>query len=223
MPEVAAILLAAGSASRFRAAGGEASKLVATLAGKPLVRHAADAALASKARPIVVVTGYDREAVEAALAGLPLRFAHNADYARGLASSLKAGIAALPASAAAALVLLGDMPAVTPALIDGLIAAFGARPAALAAAPSAQGRRGNPVLLSRGLFPAIAGLEGDEGARKLLAGAREGQVIEVEAARNEATFDIDTPEALAEARRVLENEPEPSAFGARRPPAKPAG
>jgi molybdenum cofactor cytidylyltransferase len=214
MVEVAAILLAAGSASRFRAAGGEASKLVAILAGKPLVRHAAEAALASRARPIVVVTGYDRQAVEAALDGLALRFTHNADYALGLASSLKKGIAALPASAQGALVLLGDMPAVTPALIDSLIAAFAARPEALAAAPTALGARGNPVLLSRGFFPAIVKLEGDEGARKLLAGAGAGQVIEVEAVGNEATFDVDTPEALAEARQVLENEQDP---------AKPAG
>ena len=201
MVEVAAVLLAAGSASRFRAAGGEASKLVAILGGKPLVRHAADAALGSKARPVIVVTGHERPEVEAALAGLPLRFTHNADYALGLASSLKTGIAAVPASADGALVLLGDMPAVAPALIDRLIAAFGARPDALAAAPVAEGRRGNPVLLSRALFAAIAGLDGDEGARKLLVGAGAGQVIEVGAAGPGATLDIDTPAALDEARK----------------------
>jgi molybdenum cofactor cytidylyltransferase len=175
MPEIAAILLAAGSASRYRAAGGKTSKLVADLAGKPLARHAAEAALGSKARPIIVVTGYDRPAIEKALAGLPLQFTHNADYANGLASSLKVGVVALPAGIDGALILLGDMPAVTPALIDRLIAAFAERPDALAAAPVSAGRRGNPVLLSRALFAAIAKLEGDEGARKLLAGA--GRVI----------------------------------------------
>jgi molybdenum cofactor cytidylyltransferase len=205
MPEIAAILLAAGSASRFRAAGGgDASKLVAALAGKPLVRHAAEAALASTARPVIVVTGHDRRAVEAALAGLALRFVDNPDYAQGLASSLKTGIAALPESADGALVLLGDMPAVTPALIDSLIAAFGAHPEALAAAPVSEGRRGNPVLLSRALFPAIARLEGDEGARKLLASAGPGQVAEVEAPGTASTLDVDTPEALAAARKMLE-------------------
>jgi molybdenum cofactor cytidylyltransferase len=203
MPDVAAILLAAGSASRFRAAaGGEASKLVAQLAGKPLVRHAAEAALASGARPLVVVTGYQRAAVEAALDGLALRLVHNAKHAFGLASSLKAGIAALPASAKGALILLGDMPGVTPKLIDDLIAAFEAHPGARAAAPASGGRRGNPVLLSRALFAAIAELEGDEGARKLLAEAGAGQVIEVEAAGDSAILDIDTPEALEEARRA---------------------
>ena len=59
------------------------------------------------------------------------------------------------------------------------------------------------MLLSRALFPAIAALEGDEGARKLLASARDGQVIEVEAASAEATLDVDTPEALEEARKTL--------------------
>ncbi len=71
--------------------------------------------------------------MEAALEGLDLRFVHNADYRQGLASSLKTGVAALPADAAGALVLLGDMPAVTTALIDRLIAAFAAQPEALAA------------------------------------------------------------------------------------------
>ncbi len=205
MARIAAILLAAGASSRFTAAGGgQASKLVAELAGKPLVRHAAEAALASTARPIVVVTGHDGQAVEAALDGLALQFAHNARYREGLASSLKAGIAALPGDAAGALILLGDMPAVTPALIDRLIAAFAERPDALAAAPSVEGRRGNPVLLSRSLFPAIAALEGDEGARKLLADAAPGRVIALDASGPGATLDVDTPQALAEARRALE-------------------
>jgi molybdenum cofactor cytidylyltransferase len=205
MVEIAAVLLAAGTASRFRAAGGEQpTKLAALLAGKPLVRHAAEAALASLARPIVVVTGHDREVVEAALAGLEVQFAHNPAYADGLASSLKAGIAALPGSVAGALILLGDMPAVTSALIDRLIAAFGERPDALAAAPIVNGRRGNPALLARALFPSIAALDGDEGARKLLDNAEPGRVIGVEISGIGAVLDVDTPQSLAEARRLLE-------------------
>ena len=205
MAEIAAILLAAGAASRFKAAGGgEASKLVAQLAGKPLVRHAADAALASRARPILVVTGHDRGAVEAALEGLALQFAHNPAFAQGLASSLKTGVAALPGDVAGALILLGDMPAVTPALIDRLIAAFDQRPDALAAAPMRDGRRGNPVLLSRALFPAIAKLNGDEGARMLLDNAGSGRMIEVDVSGIGSVLDVDTPQSFAEARRALE-------------------
>jgi molybdenum cofactor cytidylyltransferase len=205
MADVAAIVLAAGAASRFRAAGGGSSKLVADLAGKPLVRHAAEAALGSKARRVVVVTGSDRFAVEQALAGLALQFAHNADYRLGLAASLKTGVAALPAEVEGVLILLGDMPAVTPALIDKLIAAFEARPEAQAVAPVAGGRRGNPVLLSRSLFPAVSRLTGDEGARRLLAEATPGRLIEVAAQGVEATLDVDTPEALIAARKALQS------------------
>ena len=73
MSRIAAVILAAGQASRFRAAAGEAgpaTKLVALLAGEPLVRHVAQAALASRARPVVVVTGHAEGAVRAALLDL---------------------------------------------------------------------------------------------------------------------------------------------------------
>ena len=201
MVKIAAILLAAGRSARFAASGGqEATKLAALVAGKPLARYAAEAALASSARPVVVVTGHAREAVEAALHGLPLRFVDNPAFASGLASSLKAGLAALPAEIGGAVVRLADMPAVAPALIDRLAAAFAAAPDALAAIPLAEGRRGNPVLLTRALFPAVAALEGDEGARCLLAGLPSERVVEIPTDDDGATLDIDTPDALAAAR-----------------------
>jgi len=126
------------------------------------VRRVARAALASCARPVVVVTGHARMDVETALAGLPLVFAFNPDFASGLASSLRIGVAALPASAPGAVVLLGDMPDVEAAIIDRIVRVFltGADP--LAAVPVHAGRRGNPVLLGRALFAALARLEGDE-------------------------------------------------------------
>ena len=196
-----AVVLAAGRSSRFRAEGErENSKLVASLDGKPLARHVAEAALASRARPVVVVTGFARGAVEAALAGLPLAFVDNPDFASGMASSLKAGVAALPADVAGALVLLGDMPRIEAATLDSLIEAFAARPLALAAAPVHAGRRGNPVLLSRALFPALARLDGEEGARRLLGEADPRDVVEAQVESDGVTFDIDTPGELAAAR-----------------------
>ena len=73
MTRVGAVILAAGQSSRFRAGGGpDLTKLVAKLDGKPVVRRVAEAALLAKARPVVVVTGYARESVEAAVAGLDL-------------------------------------------------------------------------------------------------------------------------------------------------------
>ena len=203
MTRVGAIVLAAGQSSRFRAAGGQdRTKLVAKLDGKPIVRRVVVAALATKARPVVVVTGYARESVEAVVADLEVSFAFNPDFASGLASSLSAGLLATPRDVAGVLVLLGDMPLIEPELADALIEAFLAREGALAAIPLTEGRRGNPVLLGRGLFEAALRLEGDEGARKLIGALNEGELVEVELSDIGATFDVDTPEDLAAAQRL---------------------
>jgi molybdenum cofactor cytidylyltransferase len=199
---VGAIVLAAGQSSRFRAAGGpDLTKLVAKLDGKPIVRRVVEAALATKARPVVVVTGYARESVEAAVVDLDVHLTFNPKFASGLASSLKAGLTATPSDVAGALVLLGDMPWTEAWLIDALIDAFLARKDALAAVPSRDGRRGNPVLLGRGLFEAAMRLTGDEGARRLIGALSASELVEVETPDTGVTFDIDTPEDLAAARR----------------------
>ena len=199
MSSIAAIILAAGQASRFRAAAGEggpATKLVAQLDGKPLVRHVAEAVLASRAAPIIVVTGHAEDVVRAALEGLPLTFTHNDAFASGLASSLQRGLSSVPPDCDGALVLLGDMPLVSPEIIAQLIDAFERNPSAKAVAPVRDGQRGNPVLLSRAVFPAVAALSGDVGARALLAAAQ-GEIVEVAVASRAVTFDVDTPDALS--------------------------
>jgi molybdenum cofactor cytidylyltransferase len=203
--KIAAIVLAAGRSTRFSPMNndGAQTKLAVSLAGKPLVRHAAEAALASSARPVIVVTGHARADVEGALAGLPVLFTHNERFATGLASSLQIGLAAAPAEAEGVVVLLGDMPAVTPDLVDRLVAGFASQPDALAAAPVQQGRRGNPILLARGIFAAIASLEGDVGARRLLDALPRDRMLEVPVDGFAADLDIDTREALEAATRVL--------------------
>jgi molybdenum cofactor cytidylyltransferase len=206
--KVGAIVLAAGQSSRFRAAGGsDPTKLVAKLDGKPIVRRVVEAALETKARPLVVVTGYARESVEAAAANLDLGFAFNPHFASGLASSLSVGLAALPRDVMGALVLLGDMPRIEPGLIDALIDAFIARKDAVAAVPSREGRRGNPVLLGRRLFDAAMRLAGDEGARRLIGSLSADELVEVQAPDMSTVFDIDTPDDLAAARRFRSGEP----------------
>jgi molybdenum cofactor cytidylyltransferase len=197
---IAAIVLAAGQSSRFRAAGGsDLTKLVAKLDGKPIVRRVVEAALATKARPVIVVTGYARDSVEAAVADLDVGIAFNPKFPSGLASSLKAGLTAPPCDVAGALVLLGDMPWTEPRLIDALIDGFLARKAALAAVPVREGRRGNPVLLGRALFEAAMRLTGDEGARGLIGALSANELVEVETPDTGVTFDVDTPEDLAAA------------------------
>jgi molybdenum cofactor cytidylyltransferase len=196
---MAAVVLAAGRSTRM----GAVNKLIAEIGGKPLVRIAAEQALASHAAPVIVVTGHEKEKVEAALAGLPVRFAHNADYAEGLGSSLKAGIAAVPKEADGVIVCLGDMPQVDSGLINKLLAAFDPEKGALVVVPSIDGRRGNPVVWSRRFFADLMAVQGDVGARHLIASYAEA-VVEVPVAGEAALTDVDTPESLSAVKAEIE-------------------
>lgn len=191
-PAIAAIVLAAGRSTRM----GGINKLLAEWHGTPLVRHAVEAALVSRARPVLVVTGHEAQAVEAALAGLAVRFVRNPDHAQGLSTSVRAGINAVPEEATGAVVLPGDMPLVKPETIDRLIAGFADRSDAPAAVPTVAGRRGNPVLVSRALFAEVVAQTGDVGARALLDAAGDA-LIEVPIDDASVALDIDTPQALA--------------------------
>ena len=196
---IATVLLAAGRSTRM----GGPNKLVEEIGGKPLVRIAAEQALASRAKPVIVVTGHQRERIEAALAGLPVRFVHNPDFARGLGTSLEAGIAAVPAEANGAIICLGDMPQVDSALIDCLVAAFDPEKGALIVVPTIDGKRGNPVLWSRRFFTDLMAIEGDVGARNLIGRYSEA-VAEVPLTGRAALVDVDTPEALQGVKAEIE-------------------
>ena len=196
---VAGLVLAAGRSTRM----GGPNKLMAEIGGKPLVRYAVEQVLASRARPVIVVTGHERARVEAALAGLDVRFTHNPHFADGLSTSLKAGLAALPEDADGAIVCLGDMPQVDAKLIDRLIAAFDPAHGALIVIPTIAGKRGNPVVWSRRFFPELMSLEGDVGARHVIGRYGEA-LVEVPAADAAALTDIDTPEALRAVKAEME-------------------
>lgn len=196
---VAAVVLAAGRSTRM----GAVNKMLAEIGGKPLVRIAVEQAIASRAKPVIVVTGHEREKVEATLKGLPVRLAHNPDFSEGLGSSLKAGIAAVPADADAAIICLGDMPQVDAALIDRLIAAFDPERSALVVVPSIDGRRGNPVVWSRRFFHDLMSIQGDVGARHLIGNYTEA-VVEVPVTGEAALVDVDTPESLSAVKAEIE-------------------
>jgi molybdenum cofactor cytidylyltransferase len=193
---VVAVILAAGRSTRM----GGPNKLLAELSGKPLVRIVTEQALASGASGVIVVTGHQAAEVEKALTGLKVKFVRNPDFAAGLASSVKSGIAAVPANADGAVVCLGDMPLVDAHLIDRLIEAFAPDRGNLIAVPVSDGRRGNPVLWSRRFFDELMTLDGDIGARHLIAKHNQA-VAEVPVEGHGAFLDIDTPEALAAARQ----------------------
>jgi CTP:molybdopterin cytidylyltransferase MocA len=124
----------------------------------------------------------------------------NPDYATGLASSLRAGIRAVPADCDGALILLGDMPRIAPEHLDRLLDAFAAAPEAIVV-PVHEGRHGNPVLWPRRHFADLMQLEGDAGAKRLIAAHRE-HVREVPMGTSAIFADVDTPEELT---RLLKN------------------
>jgi molybdenum cofactor cytidylyltransferase len=196
---IAAVVLAAGRSTRM----GGPNKLLAEIARRPLVRIVAEEALASRADPVIVVAGHQRAEVEKALAGLRVRIVHNPDFAEGLGTSLRAGIAAVPADSDAAIVCLGDMPRVDAALMNRLIAAFDPDRGALVVVPTFEGKRGNPVLWSRRFFPDLMAIEGDVGARRLIGRYSEA-VAEVTVEGKAALIDVDTPEALSGVKAEME-------------------
>lgn len=190
-PKIAGILLAAGKSTRMGA-----NKLLTPVDGKAMVRHSAEALLASSAAPVLVVTGHERERVETALNGLDVRFIDNPAYATGLASSLKAGIAALPKDVDGAVVALGDMPLVAGRHVNRLIAAFSPAERRTIIVPVHAGERGNPVLWGREYFAEMLTLDGDRGAKSLME-SHEDHVTEIAMRSDAVLADFDTPEALA--------------------------
>ena len=192
-PFVSGIVLAAGASTRM----GRPKPLL-PVAGRPLLQHVVDAALASSLDELIVVLGHCAGEVEAALTlGGRARAITNPDYAEGQITSLRCGLAAANCDARAAAILLGDQPSLGSRAIDDMLAAFldaGAR-AARPVYPDAGGRPGHPVLLAREIFGELNVLRGDQGARTLFSGRRPG-VIEVPVA-GQPPPDIDTPEDFA--------------------------
>ncbi|HEY1799109.1 MAG TPA: molybdopterin-binding/glycosyltransferase family 2 protein [Stellaceae bacterium] len=195
-PRIAALLLAAGKSSRM----GGPNKMLAEIEGRPMVARVAQRLLSSQARPIVAVLGNMADEVDAAIGKLPLERVRNPDFADGLSTSLKRGIAALPKDDLdGVIVCLGDMPMVTGRDLDRLIAAFNPLEGRAIVVPVRQGRRGNPILWSSRFFPEMQALSGDVGARQLIQ-EHADLVAEIEMDSDAVLVDIDTPEALAEFR-----------------------
>ena len=193
--QVAALVLAAGRSRRMAPLN---KLLVPDDQGVPMVARVVDNALASRARPVVVVTGYERERVEAALTGKGVIFAHAEDYAEGLSASLKAGLAALPPGIEGVVICLGDMPLVAGPMIDRLMAAFDPEEGRSIVMPTFRGKQGNPMLWAVEFLPEMMTISGDVGARHL-AGKHADRVAEVEMADDAVLRDFDTTDALRKA------------------------
>lgn len=196
-PVIAGIILAAGTSSRM----GRPKQLL-DWGGRPLVRAIAETALAAGLDEVIVVIGHAAAEIEAALAGLSVRIVPNPHTAAGQSTSLRAGIAALPSDAAAAVVLLSDQPFVTAAIIEALIEAWRDHHPPIVA-PIFAGTRGNPVLFDRSVFAELLAIEGDQGARSIIV-RDSARVYPVHFDDDRPLLDIDTPESYVYACRLLD-------------------
>ncbi len=187
---VSAIVLAGGQSRRM----GQENKLALLINGKPMVRFAVDAAIVGGVDEVVVVTGYEETKIREVLNSLEVRFVQNPDFADGLSTSLKAGIAALSPHVNHALVLLGDMPEISGAMVAKMLSALENADIGSIIVATHDGKRGNPVIWPRAHFDALMAISGDTGARHII-GQNMDQVIEVELG-SAASLDLDTPQAF---------------------------
>jgi molybdenum cofactor cytidylyltransferase len=177
------------AASRFGA-----QKLLAPFRASTLVRCTVENVVASQVADTIVVLGQDGDRVQRALVGLPVRFVANLNFRDGLSTSVRAGVEALAPSTVAAIIALGDQPGVTPAIIDRLIEE-GRRSRRPIVAPEYRGTRGNPVMFDAAIFPELRAIDGDQGARALIA--RDPSRVATVAFPFDMPMDVDTPEDYA--------------------------
>ena len=193
---VAGIILAAGASTRMGH-----NKLLIELEGEPLVRRAARRGLAAGLDPLLVVLGYEADRLRQALQGLAFTAVLNPRFSEGMNTSLSAGVAAMPAEAEAALVLLADMPFVERAMIEEVVLRWRET-----GAPVVASRYGAavapPTLYARALFPLLAGGTGEGRGREVVRGQGErARFIDWPAS---ALVDLDVTEDVARAKTSTE-------------------
>jgi len=160
---VAGIILAAGSSTRM----GDRNKLLLPWKNKTIIRHVAEGTIQAVGEKTIVVLGHEHELVRQELAGLPVTFVVNENYKQGQSGSLRKGLEAVNGHYAGAMFVLGDQPSIPPQLFSGLLTAFQLE-APPAVYPLYNGRRGNPVIFHKDLFPNLKTITGDRGGRQVL-------------------------------------------------------
>ncbi len=187
-PLTSALVLAAGASVRMGR-----PKLALPVKGVPMIRRAAQAALESRCREVIVVLGTHAELYRSFLDGLDVRIIENPDPAEGMGSSIRVGVGAISPDAAGAVILLADQPFVTSAVIDRLIETAAAEQRRIVAS-AYRGTVGPPVYFHRALFLELLVLEGDRGARSVIeAYPKEGLALSLD---DTVATDIDKAEDL---------------------------
>lgn len=187
--KTAAVILAAGESTRILSG----NKLLLPIGSKPMIAATFDTVAGAGFSPVVVVVGYAEQALREALEGRKAHFVANPDWKQGLAGSLKAGVAALPAPIDGALIALADMPLLQAATLLTLKDRFTAAGGERIIYPTCEGRQGNPVLFPARFFPDLLGLQGDQGAKGLLR-KYAADTLAVPIDSREVLLDCDTEE-----------------------------
>jgi molybdenum cofactor cytidylyltransferase len=186
---ISAIVLAAGESSRM----GRPKQMLAWR-GKTLLRHVLDSLIDSDADEIVLVLGYEAEAIRNSLTDLQIKIVINPDYKLGMASSLRAGLLAIDPGSEAFLVLLADQPGIGPEIVNRLIRGFRqADPRRGIVRPVYRGRQGHPVLIGAQYLQEALQLKGDVGARQILIDHPD-DILEIDVDQDAILEDIDTPD-----------------------------
>jgi len=180
---IAAVVLAAGGSSRL-----EQPKPLLRFRGRPLVLYSVEAALAAGLYPVTVVVGHASEEVRRALDISPVRVVENHEWTAGQSSSVRLGLEDVEPGIEAVIFFLADMPFVSPATVRRLIERHRTRLSAIVA-PASGGRRGNPVLFDRSVFPGLRSLKGDTGGRVLF----DRFTVDEIACDELELMDVDTP------------------------------
>lgn len=193
MPNVALVLLAAGSSSRMGT-----PKQLLPYQGKPLLRHAAECALAAGCNPVIAVLGSSAETIRAALDGLPVEICINSRWAEGMGTSIQSGLMALDkAQVAGAILALADQPYVTADVLQRLIQKQRETGKSIVAARYS-GTTGVPVYFTREAFPLLHALAPDQGCKGvILSHLEQAHLVDCP----EAAVDIDTPDDFQELAR----------------------
>jgi molybdenum cofactor cytidylyltransferase len=184
---ISAILLAAGESRRM----GEFKQLL-RIGNKSFVEHCIDNILASRVDELIIVTGYRALEVHRVVGNRPVKFAHNADYQLGMASSIKCGFAALSEGSQACVVALVDQPKIGADVIDLVIECYRKAPAIIVI-PTYLGRNGHPILLDNSLKGEILSMDSEKGLRQVVR-AHDREVARVEVHSEAVLEDCDLPE-----------------------------